>query len=190
MAAVDAAVLSVTRPEIEVLVEQSKWGSRRLRRVKQEITRSVVVIVIVTNTINVLGPILVSRQGLAVFGNQGIAIVTVVLTIGTIIFSEIIPKARRATLRAPGRSNVFARDFGRARVAFSLGGDFFATVWPSHQASQVRGYGRANPIARTDWTKPRPYRARRRIDDPSRLCFERQDGRRNHDACRGCQSVV
>ena len=40
MAAVDAAVLSVTRPEIEVLIQGSKWGSRRLSLVKQEITRS------------------------------------------------------------------------------------------------------------------------------------------------------
>ncbi|WP_182868187.1 CNNM domain-containing protein [Rhodopirellula sp. JC639] len=93
MAAVDAAVLSVTRPEIEVLVEQKCWGARRLRRVKEGITRSVVVIVITTNTVNVLGPILVSRQGFLLFGDRGIVGVTIVLTIGTIIFSEIIPKA-------------------------------------------------------------------------------------------------
>ncbi len=93
MAAVDAAVLSVTRPEIAVLIQKQKWGARRLRRVKQEITRSVVVIVIVTNTINVLGPILVSRQAFDLYGTEGIAAITVVLTLGTIIFSEIVPKA-------------------------------------------------------------------------------------------------
>jgi putative hemolysin len=93
MAAVDAAVLSVTRPEIDVMIRGKQWGSRRLSLVKQEITRSVVVIVILTNTINVLGPILVSRQAFDLHGTEGIAIITAVLAFGTIAFSEIIPKA-------------------------------------------------------------------------------------------------
>ncbi len=93
MAAVDAAVLSVTRPEIDVAIQEGKWGARRLDRVKREISRSVVVIVIVTNTINVLGPILVSQKAFDEFGNEAIAVITIVLTFGTIVFSEIIPKA-------------------------------------------------------------------------------------------------
>jgi CBS domain containing-hemolysin-like protein len=93
MAAVDAAVLSVTRPEIDVLIQGGKWGSRRLSLVKQEISRSMVVIVILTNTINVLGPILVSQQAFDLYGAEGIAIITAVLALGTIAFSEIIPKA-------------------------------------------------------------------------------------------------
>lgn len=93
MAAVDAAVLSVTRPEIEVMMQKGVWGSRRLSKVKQEISKSVVVIVIVTNTINVLGPILVSRQAFESFGTGSIAVITAILTVGTIVFSEIVPKA-------------------------------------------------------------------------------------------------
>jgi putative hemolysin len=93
MAAIDAAVLSVTRPEIDVMVQKGVWGSQRLGQVKIEMARSVVVIVIITNTINVLGPILVSRQAIQVLGTEGIAIITAVLTVGTIIFSEIVPKA-------------------------------------------------------------------------------------------------
>ncbi len=93
MAAVDAAVLSVTRPEIDVMMQKSQWGSRRLSVVKHEITRSVVVIVIATNTINVLGPILVSRQAFDTLGDSSIVIITAILTVGTIVFSEIVPKA-------------------------------------------------------------------------------------------------
>lgn len=92
-AAVDAAVLSVSRSEIGELQAQRKWGSNRLSHVKREITRSLVVIVIVTNTINVLGPIFVSRQASELHGIEGVAVITVVLTLGTIVFSEIIPKA-------------------------------------------------------------------------------------------------
>lgn len=108
-AAVDAAVLSVSRPEVEVLVEQRKWGARRLRSVKKQLTQSVVVIVIVTNTINVLGPILVSREAQSTYGVEGLAVITVVLALGTMVFSEIIPKSLGAhyaplvaRLAAPG----------------------------------------------------------------------------------------
>jgi putative hemolysin len=93
MAAVDAAVLSVSRPEIEVLIQEKKWGSRRLGQVKKEISQSVVVIVILTNTINVLGPILVSRQAFDLYGAESIVAITAVLALGTIVFSEIVPKA-------------------------------------------------------------------------------------------------
>jgi putative hemolysin len=93
MAAVDAAVLSVTRPEIEELIHNHRPGARRLRQVKQQLARSVVVIVVLTNAINVLGPILVSHVAVRRFGPQSLVAVTVVLTLGTIVFSEILPKA-------------------------------------------------------------------------------------------------
>ncbi len=93
MAAVDAAVLSVTRPEIEEMIHHHRPGAGRLREVKRHITRSVVVIVILTNTINVLGPILVSREALLSYGPESLYAITIILTLGTILFSEIIPKA-------------------------------------------------------------------------------------------------
>ena len=93
MAAIDAAILSVTRPEIDVLVREGEWGARRLSRIKHELAKSVVVIVILTNTINVLGPILVSQVAFGLYGTQSVAAITLVLTLGTIVFSEIIPKA-------------------------------------------------------------------------------------------------
>lgn len=93
MAAIDAAILSVTRPEISELIAARKWGARRLQSVKQSLTRAVVVIVILTNTINVLGPILVSQQAAATFGPESILVAIIALTLGTILFSEIIPKA-------------------------------------------------------------------------------------------------
>lgn len=93
MAAIDAAVLSVTHPEIDEMIQLGSWGARRLQRVRRHIRRSVVVIVIVTNTINVLGPILCSHAAFQEFGPEVLGIMTLVLTFGTIVFSEIIPKA-------------------------------------------------------------------------------------------------
>ncbi|QDT01959.1 Hemolysin C [Rubripirellula lacrimiformis] len=93
MAAVDAAVLSVTRPEVDELVQQQRYGAERLRDIKFRLRESVVVIVIVTNTINVLGPVIVSHQAFRLFSSTGVVVITVVLTLGTIVFSEILPKA-------------------------------------------------------------------------------------------------
>jgi CBS domain containing-hemolysin-like protein len=93
MAAVDAAVLSVTRPEIDELVAAGRSGAAQLKRVRQQLIRGVAVIVILTNLINVLGPILVSQQAFSLYGEGAFLAVSLSLTLGTIIFSEIVPKA-------------------------------------------------------------------------------------------------
>ena len=93
VAMVDAAILSVSRPETEEAITQRLWGAQQLRHVKEQLTRSVVVVVIVTNTINVLGPILIGQTAVSLYGPVAIGGVTVVLTLGTIVFSEIVPKS-------------------------------------------------------------------------------------------------
>ncbi|QDT91530.1 hemolysin family protein [Gimesia algae] len=93
MAAVDAAVLSVSQPEVDELILRGKYGARRLREVKQELTHSLAVVVILTNLINVLGPILVSQQAFVLYGPRALVPITIVLMLGTIVFSEVIPKA-------------------------------------------------------------------------------------------------
>ena len=93
LAAIDAAILSVTRPEIHEMIDQRKWGSLRLEALKKTLTRTVVVIVILTNTVNVLGPVLVTGQVVALFGTGAMALTIACLTLATILFSEIIPKA-------------------------------------------------------------------------------------------------
>ncbi|QDV51772.1 hemolysin family protein [Gimesia fumaroli] len=93
MAAVDAAVLSVSHPEIDELIQRGKSGAGQLREVKQKLTHSLAVIVILTNLINVLGPILVSQQAFDLYGPGALAPITIVLMLGTIVFSEVIPKA-------------------------------------------------------------------------------------------------
>ena len=93
LAMVDAAVLSVSHAEVEELVHHRRPGSKALKTVKANITQAVVVIVMVTNTINVLGPILVGQKAVEIYDNKAIGIITAILTFGTIIFSEIIPKS-------------------------------------------------------------------------------------------------
>ncbi|MDB4978864.1 MAG: hypothetical protein JWM56_1050, partial [Candidatus Peribacteria bacterium] len=91
-AMVDTAILSVSHGEVEELVTQKKHGALALRSVTRDITRSVIVVVIFTNTINILGPILIGQKAIAVFGSEVIGIMTAVLTLASIIFAEVLPK--------------------------------------------------------------------------------------------------
>ncbi len=93
LALIDAAILSVSRAEIEEMILQKKPGAIFLRRVHRRITRAVVVIVILTNTVNILGPILVGQRAIALFGDSVIGVITAILTFCTIVFSEVIPKS-------------------------------------------------------------------------------------------------
>ena len=93
MAAVEAAVLSVSRGEIEEMVIKRAWGARRLKAIAQGIARPMVVIAVLTNTINILGPILAGGKAIQLYGDVAIVGITVVLTLGTIVFSEIVPKS-------------------------------------------------------------------------------------------------
>ena len=93
VAMIDAAVLSVSRAETEEAIAHKLWAAVPLRRITTRLTQSVVVIVIVTNTINVLGPILIGQTAVAAYGPGAIGWMTVILALGTIVFSEIIPKS-------------------------------------------------------------------------------------------------
>mgnify|MGYP002624551356 FL=1 len=93
MAMIDAAVLSVSRAEVEEMVQKQLWGAAALQGIAQRITRAVVVIVLVTNSINVLGPILAGNKAIELYGSTVIGVITAILTLGTIVFSEIIPKS-------------------------------------------------------------------------------------------------
>ncbi|EAQ81853.1 hemolysin family protein [Blastopirellula marina] len=106
-ALVDAAILSVSRSEVEEMVMKKLPGAIPLQAVKNRVTRAVVVVVILTNTINVLGPVLAGSKAVELYGDTVIGIVTAILTFGTIIFSEIIPKSL-ATHYAPLISRIAA----------------------------------------------------------------------------------
>ncbi|MDD4319180.1 MAG: CNNM domain-containing protein [Candidatus Peribacteraceae bacterium] len=89
----DAAFLSVSRAEVEETLVHGLWGGRALKGIAERQMRTVIVIVILTNFVNVLGPVLIGVRAAALFGSQAIGIVTALLTALTIFFSEIIPKA-------------------------------------------------------------------------------------------------
>lgn len=131
-AMIEAAILSVGPAEVEVMIAKKRWGAVELKILLKNITRAIIVIVILTNITNILGPILAGRRAEAIFGSSIIGIITALLTFLTIIFSEIIPKAF-GTHYAP-RISRMAAPFLRGLVVI-----LFPIVWPLERL--VRRFG-------------------------------------------------
>lgn len=93
LSTLDAAVLSVSRAEVEETLVHKLWGGRALKGIMRKQMHTVIVIVILTNLVNILGPVLIGVYTAALFGSQSLGILTAFLTALTILFSEIIPKA-------------------------------------------------------------------------------------------------
>ena len=135
LAMVDAAILSISRAEVEEMYAQKRIGAGALRSIHRRLPRAVVVIVIATNTVNVLGPILVGQRAIELFGSYIIGIVTAALTLGTIIFSEIIPKSMGAHY-APTISRL------SAPVIVFLSWTLFPVVYPLEKLANLFRTGR------------------------------------------------
>lgn len=88
----EAAVLSIPFIRVRILAEQKAKGSRDLLFIKENIHRAVATIVILNNTINIVGAIFVGQMVANIFGNQFLGIFSAVLTFAIIILSEAIPK--------------------------------------------------------------------------------------------------
>ncbi len=90
---IEAAVLNISRGEVEEMVVAKKWGSISLRAITTRISRAMVILVLMTNLVNVVGPILAGAKAIALYGDQSIVVMITILTVATILFSEIIPKS-------------------------------------------------------------------------------------------------
>lgn len=89
----EAALVSLSDPEVHSLADKKVIGSRILVRVHKQLNRSVITIVVWNNVVNIVGSILVGQLVITMYGDAILAVITTGLTFGIIIFSEIIPKA-------------------------------------------------------------------------------------------------
>ena len=89
---VEAAILSLPFVKARILLEQKRKGARDLFRVKENIHLAVATIVILNNTINIVGSIFVGQKVSHLFGSNWLGLASALLTFVIIIISEIIPK--------------------------------------------------------------------------------------------------
>lgn len=99
----EAMILSTTTTEIEHLKQTRPRIGERLEAMRREINQTISTILTINTVANTLGGILVGGLALHLFGSTGMAIVSGVMTVAILFFSEIIPKnigvAYRITLQ-------------------------------------------------------------------------------------------
>jgi CBS domain containing-hemolysin-like protein len=88
----EAVILSVTHPYISVLEQEGHSSARLLRRLKHNINDPLAAILTLNTTAHTIGAAGAGAQAAVVFGNAYLGVVSAVLTLMILIFSEIIPK--------------------------------------------------------------------------------------------------
>ncbi|MFC1658830.1 hemolysin family protein [Candidatus Omnitrophota bacterium] len=88
----EAAILSLPFVKARILFEQKRKGSKTLLFIKENIHQAIATIVILNNTINIVGSIFVGQEVTRIFGSQWLGIASAVITFAIIVISEVIPK--------------------------------------------------------------------------------------------------
>jgi CBS domain containing-hemolysin-like protein len=95
----EAALLSITPTYIKIKKNEGKKYAETLSRLKQDIDKPLIAILTVNTVAHTVGAVLVGVQAEKTFGsgNNAVGIVSAVMTLAILVFSEIIPKTIGAT---------------------------------------------------------------------------------------------
>src|SRR3990167_9032127 len=88
----EAALLSLPMIRARILFEQNKKHSKDLLHIKENIQDTIATIVVLNNAINIAGSIFIGQLVAHQFGDKWLGLVSTIMTLAIIIFSEIIPK--------------------------------------------------------------------------------------------------
>ena len=89
---VEAAILSLPLVKARILFDQKRKGSKDLLIIKENIHTAIATIVVLNNSVNIVGSIFVGREVLQMFGYEWLAVSSAILTFLIIVISEVIPK--------------------------------------------------------------------------------------------------
>ncbi|MFA9479737.1 hemolysin family protein [Phycisphaerales bacterium AB-hyl4] len=88
----EAALLSVPRSHVAVMVEQGSRAGQRLQQMKDDVDRPLAAILTLNTFAHTLGAAGVGAQATLIWGEVWVGVVSFVVTLLILIFSEIIPK--------------------------------------------------------------------------------------------------
>ena len=97
----EAAILSLPLIRARILHEQNRRNARTLLFVKENISYGLASVVILNNTINIVGSIFIGEQVAMRFGNQWLGAASTVMTFSIIVAGEIIPKMLGERYKVP-----------------------------------------------------------------------------------------
>jgi len=88
----ESIILSVTHSHAAVIAKTGSRTGRLLENMKENINKPLAAILTVNTIANVVGAAGVGAQTMKLFGNERVAVISGLLTLCILIFSEIIPK--------------------------------------------------------------------------------------------------
>lgn len=88
----EAAIFSVSRSEVQLALEKRRHGARRLKAIKENLSKPIAALVILNNAINIGGSIFLGRMATGVFGSAWLGAFTALFTFLVILAGEIVPK--------------------------------------------------------------------------------------------------
>ena len=93
----EAVLLSVTTAHISVLEQEGKHSGVLLRKLKGDINKPLSAILTLNTIAHTVGAVGAGAQAAIVFGSNWVGLISAVLTLLILVFSEIIPKTLGAT---------------------------------------------------------------------------------------------
>lgn len=93
----EAVILSVTTPHITLMQQEGRASGALLARLKANINSSLAAILTLNTIAHTVGAAGAGAQAARVFGSASLGIVSAILTLLILVFSEIIPKTLGAT---------------------------------------------------------------------------------------------
>jgi len=88
----EVALLSITPVRVRTYLKESRKGAVALDRLKQNIRKTIIIILIGNNVVNIAAASISAYIAAQYFGSTGIGIATGVLTLVILIVGEIVPK--------------------------------------------------------------------------------------------------
>ncbi|MEC7987485.1 MAG: hemolysin family protein [Myxococcota bacterium] len=126
----EAALFAIPQSKVIALEQEGRRGSKALRKVKDNISRPIMAIVIINNIANIIGSIVVGVLAENHFSDtpfldgrlSAVGVISAILTLLVIIFAEIIPKT-------VGESRNVQISLFMAPIILLLSRSLFGLIW-------------------------------------------------------------
>ena len=126
----EAVLLSVRPSYVAVLVEKNASGAKALKKLRDNLDRPLAAILTLNTIAHTIGAAGVGAQATALYGDEALGVVSAILTLLILIFSEIIPKTLGVSY-SKGLAPVLAP------IVSGLTTILFPFVWLSERITRV-----------------------------------------------------
>jgi CBS domain containing-hemolysin-like protein len=135
----EAGLLSSSASYVETIANEGNPAGKIMRRLKENVDRPIAAILTLNTVAHTVGAAGAGAQAAGVFGNEWFALISLVLTVLILVFSEIIPK----TLGAVYWRQLLAFNAYSIQALVIV---LFPLVWVFQQMTNVISHGEAGDV--------------------------------------------